>query len=109
MTYYDFMKRATEEVVSQADNGLYYLEPAFRIIMVENGLSPKHVDDVELNWDGVKEYLELYVVKLNTESNKMPAVVDWLHKIVTTAVEPEIQEEETEFIKNFIEYTRTKK
>ena len=106
--YYSFMNKACEETISQANNGLYYLEPAFRVILHSEGLDPENVNDYAINWDTVKEYLQLEVSKRNTIEDKKPAVIDWLHKTITTTVEPSMFEEETEFIKNLTEYMNTK-
>ena len=41
--------------------------------------------------------------------DKMPAVLDWIHQIITTTIEPSMLEEENEMTKNLIEYMRMKK
>lgn len=108
MNYYEFMKKACDEVVVQAENGLYYLEPAWRVILDSAGLDCDLVKDVTLRQDQLKEYLELQVIKLNTINDKKPAVIDWLHQTVTAVVEPAMLEEETEYVKNLTEYLQTK-
>ena len=41
--YYEFMKKACDEAIAQAENGLYYVEPAFRVILDSEGLTPENV------------------------------------------------------------------
>lgn len=103
MNYYTYMQKIANEVIVQADNGLYYLEPSWRVMLYSANLMPDKVNDTELNWDGVKEWLELQIKKLNTESNKIPTVIDWIVETVTAIIDPTILQEETEFIKNYIE------
>lgn len=107
--YYEFMKKACDEAIAQAENGLYYVEPAFRVILSSEDLTPENVVDYEVSWSGIKEYLELEVKKLNTMQDKMPAVLDRIHQIITTTIEPSMLEEENEMTKNLIEYMRMKK
>lgn len=109
MKYYEYMQKVCENVIGVADNGIYYLEPAFRVMLDSVGLTPDVVDDYELNWDGVKEYLELQVNKLNVLEDKKPAVINWLHQIITAQIEPAMLEEETDYIKNLTEYLNAKK
>jgi len=108
MLYYEFMRKAVSLAVVEADNGKYYLEPAFRVILDSEGLNPADVTDYEISWTGVKEYLELYVKKMNALSDNTPIVVDWLYQIITTQVDPAMMEEENEAVKNLIEYMRLK-
>lgn len=106
MFYYEFMQKAVSLAVEEADNGKYYLEPAFRVILNSEGLDPADIKDYEIDWGGVKEYLELYVKKMNTTSDKAPAVMDWIHQIITTTVEPAIFQEETDYIKQVTEFMK---
>ena len=108
MKYYDYMKHACDETIVQAENGLYYVEPAFRVILDLAGLNPANIEDYDVTWRGVQEYLDLQVKKLNTINDKAPAVYDWLHKIVTTTIEPSMLAEETEMTQNLVEYMRLK-
>lgn len=108
MLYYEFMQKAVSLAVVEADNGKYYLEPAFRVILDSEGLNPADVVDYEIGWGGVKEYLELYVKKMNAVSDKTPTVVDWFYETITMQLEPAITEEENEVVKNLIEYMKLK-
>ena len=108
MYYYDFMAKAVEETIEQAENGLYYLAPDFRLRLETENLTPARIEDVEMNWDGIKEYLKLEVQKRNTMEDKKPAVINWIHQLITMTIEPAMLEEETEMIKNVVEYMRLK-
>ena len=108
MTYFEYMEKVSEIVINELNNGIYYLEPAWRVILDSEGLQPSKIDDVEMNWDGVKEWLELHIHKLNSERNKLPEITEWLHQVITAQIEPAMLEEETEFVKNLTEYMKTK-
>lgn len=98
MNYYIYLQRAANETIAQAENGLYYLEPNWRVILYVAELTPDVVSDTELTWDGVKEWLELQVKKLNTEQNKIPEVVNWIYETITAVIEPEMLEHETSLV-----------
>lgn len=108
MDYFEYMEKVSSLVIGTLENGLHYLEPAWRVILDGEGLQPYKVKNVKLSWDMTKEWLELQIVKLNEEINKMPAVVEWLHQIITAQIEPAMLEEETDFVKNLTEYMKAK-
>lgn len=104
MLYGDYILKISNAVITQADNGLYFLEPAYKVILSNEGLWPDTVTDQVLNWSDVKEYLELEVAALNTAQSKTPAVIDWLHDVITATVDPAVLSEENDIIKTLIEY-----
>ena len=108
MSYYTYMKKAADEVLVQAENGLWYLEPSFRVILDSAELEPDKVKDYEITYAAIKEYMELEVTKRNTIADKKPAVIDWLYETMTSVVEPAMLEEETELFKNMTEYMKAK-
>ena len=108
MDYFEYMEKISGLVINQLNNGLYYLEPAWRIILDGEGLQPYKVKNVKLSWEMAKEWLDLNIQKLNTEQDKMPKVIDWLHQVITAQIEPAMLEEETELVKNLTEYMRLK-
>lgn len=109
MNYYEYMKKACDEIIVQADNGLFYLEPAWRTILDSLELEPAKMTDFKLGWEAVKEYAELQVKKLNTIRDSRPIVSDWLADVITASVEPAVTEEETDYLKVLTEYLRTKR
>lgn len=108
MDYFEYMEKISGLVINQLNNGLYYLEPAWRIILDGEGLQPYKVKNVKLSWEMAKEWLDLNIQKLNAEQDKMPKVIDWLHQVITAQIEPAMLEEETELVKNLTEYMRLK-
>ena len=108
MDYFEYMDKISKLVIGELDNGIYYLEPAWRIILDGEGLQPYKVKGVKLSWEMAKEWLELHIKKLNAAQNKLPEVMNWLHQVITAQVEPAMLEEETEFVKNLTEYMKTK-
>lgn len=108
MDYFEYMEKISGLVINQLNNGLYYLEPAWRIILDGEGLQPYKVKNVKLSWEMAKEWLDLHIQKLNAEQDKMPKVIDWLHQVITAQIEPAMLEEETELVKNLTEYMRLK-
>jgi len=109
MTYYEFFQKAAEEVLVQAENGLWYLEPSYRTILESADITPDKVKEVKLSWASVLDWMSLEVKKRNTIEDKMPVVVEWLHNLITATVEPAMLEEETEYLKNLTEYLNAKK
>ena len=109
MTYYEFYKKAADEVIIQAENGLYYLEPSYRTILESQNILPDGVSDVKLSWNSVKEWLELEVKRRNTMDDQLPVVSKWLYNIITSTVEPAVLEEETDYVKAVTEYLQSKK
>ena len=108
MNYFTFTKKAADTVLVQAENGNWYLIPHWRITLKSANLDPEKVKDIKMDWDILKEYLELEVTKRNATEGKIHRVVGWLYDVLTTTVEPEMLEEETEMVKDLVEYARLK-
>lgn len=104
MLYGDYILKISKAVITQADNGLYFLEPAYKVLLINEGLRPDVVTDYELDWADIKAYLELEVKALNTAQDKTPAIINWFENIITATVDPVMLEEENEIVKKFIEY-----
>ena len=103
----DFMRKAAEVVVVQADNGLWYLEPLWRTMLGDEGLDVSDVSNVKLGWNGVYDILQLEVQKRNTVDSIKPYVLNWLYDLITTQVDPAMLQEETDFIKQVTEFMKT--
>lgn len=97
-----FLLKAKEITIIQADNGLWYLEPEWKQIISDNGLSVGKGN----SWSDVKEVLELEVAKRNTIDSKKQIVVDWVYNIITSQIDPAILEEETDYIKQVTEFMK---
>lgn len=107
MLYTEFINKAIDLTIEQGDNGLFYLEPMWRNILDDNQLYFNDVSDFEAEPHVVQDVLELEVKKRNTVNSKKPAVIDWLYDIITTQIEPAILEEETDYMKQVIEFMKT--
>ena len=108
MLYTDFIYKAMDLTIEQADNGLFYLEPLWRDILYDNQMDVVNISDADADWGGVLDVLNLEVTKRNTINSKKPDVLNWLYDLITAQVEPAMLEEETDYIKNLIEYLKTK-
>lgn len=109
MLYVNFLAKAIDDVIVEADNGLCYLEPMWKTVLYDNGLDIKDVSDVKVEWSDVEDVLKLNVEKRNTENSLKPYVLNWIHDIITASIEPAVLQEETDYIKNLTEYLKTNK
>lgn len=109
MLYSEFMFKAKEEVIVQADNGLYYLEPDWHLILSTIKLDVEDITDFYIGWLELESILKLEVEKRNTVSSVKPYVIGWFNDLISATVEPAILQEETDYIKNLTEYLKTKK
>ena len=106
MLYTEFINKAMDLTIEQADNGLYYLEPMWRNILYDNQLNVTDISDAKADWGGIVDVLQLEVTKRNTINSKKPAVLDWLYEIITAQIEPAMLQEETEYIKQVTEFMK---
>lgn len=108
MLYSAFMLKAKEEVLSQAHNGKWYLEPEWRDILYHSmNVNPAKLSgSYSPSWEAIEDVLKLEVERRNLLEDHTSEVVDWLYDVITTAVEPAMLEEETKYIKNLTEYLK---
>lgn len=111
MLYADFIFKAKQETVRQLENGIWYLEPEWQDLICRNITA--ELDDLEdsylCGWYDVEDILKLEVERRNAESSKKNQVIDWLYDLITAQVEPAMLQEETEYLKNFLEYKQATK
>ena len=105
----DFILKAEELTIEQADNGLYYLIPTWRSILEDNKLDILDISDSGADEDEVEDILKLEVEKRNAVNSLNPYIMNWIHDIITASVEPAILQEETDYLKNLTEYLKTNK
>lgn len=109
MLYSEFIIKAENLTIEQADNGLFYLEPMWRSILNDNQLYFNAVSDFDVSPEEVLEVLQLEVAKRNAIISKKPDVENWLYEVISGTVDPAITDEENEYIKDFLEYMKAKK
>lgn len=109
MLHTEFIIKACNVCIEQADNGLYYLNPMWRFILQDNQLNTFDISDKDIDDDEIEDVLKLEVEKRNTENSLKPYIVEWIHNIITASVEPTILQEETDYLKNLTEYLKANK
>ena len=108
MLYSEFISKASKITIEQADNGLFYLEPMWKGFLIDNELNVSDISDIETSWNDIQDILKLEVEKRNTINTLKPYVLNWVHDIITSTVEPAVLQEETDYIKNVMEYMKAK-
>lgn len=106
MLYTEYIHKVKEATISQLDNGIWYLEPEWRIIAHENELFIDDISDFEVTMDEVLETLRLEVDRRNALNDNTKAVMDWLYDLITATVEPAMLQEETDYIKQVVEFMK---
>lgn len=105
----EFMLKANESTIEQADNGLFYLNPMWRFILEDNQLDWSDISDKTIDDEEIEDMLKLEIEKRNAENSVKPYVLNWIYDIITASVEPAILQEETDYLKNLTEYLKTNK
>lgn len=106
MIYVDFMKKAEEFVLSyDEDSGLTFLEPDYYAILLGLKMDPeKDVSDIPLTWAQFEKRMELEVERRNKLDDRSKYVIDWLYSVLTSAIEPAMMQQESELMKNIMDY-----
>lgn len=110
MLYVNFVSKIKELAISQdEDSGMWYVEPEWIDILHREGLG--NLEDVEdsyiTDWLDVEDILKLEVKRRNLKFNtKLNAVIDWLYETITATVEPAMLAEESDYIKNVVEFMK---
>ena len=107
MLYTEFINKAFDLTIEQADNGLFYLEPLWRNILYDNKMNVNDISDAKADWGGIFDVLKLEVEKRNTINSVKPAILQWVFDIITTQVEPAILAEETDYVKAVTDFIKT--
>lgn len=102
----EFINKAKELTIQQLDNGYWYLEPEWNLILHENELFYDDISDFEFTSKEMKDILKLEVEKRNLRDSKTKDVIDWLYDLITATVEPAIMQEETDYIKQVVEFMK---
>lgn len=111
MTYSEFIYKAKDLTIAQADNGMWYLEPEWQDLISRNITC--ELDDLYdsylSGWYDVEDILKLEVEKRNTINSKLNAVTDWMFDLITSTMDPAMLKEETEYMQHVVEFMKEKK
>lgn len=112
MTYFKLMDEIFDLCIVQVDEGgLWYLSPHWRKIIQEfesseKELYTKHLEQENINLNVLSEILNLEVVRRNAYIDKKLEIRTLLYEVLFSTVEPAVLEEETEYIKNVMDYMK---
>ena len=108
MLYSKFIFHAKEMAVKQLDNGTWYLDPEWKDIICREIES--NIDNIEdsylADWWDVENVLHLEAEKRNAQNSKKEDVINWLYELINSTVEPTMLEEESNYIKNVVEFMK---
>ena len=108
MLYSKFIYHAEQLTIKQLDNETWYLDPEWKDIVcreIESDLN-KLEDNYLTDWWDIENVLRLEVEKRNAHDDKKKAVIDWLYETITAQVEPAMLAEESDYIKNVVEFMK---
>ena len=107
MFYATYMQKVKEITISQfEENGNWYLEPDWRILLRDSNLTDFRLKDAKIDWNILEDVLKLEVEKRNARDNKLNYVTAWLYETITATVEPAMLAEETDYLKNVVEFMK---
>ena len=105
MLYSEYLIKSKELVIVKDEiTGLAYLSPDYRVILIDNELTPDVISNYELSWQDIREILDLEVTRFNTERDYTKVVIDWLYDTITAVIDPAISKEQSELIQNVMSY-----
>ena len=107
MIYAEYTKKAAEATIFQAPNGLWYLEPDWKVLLIENDLHYDQMDSFS-DWADVEDVLKLEVEKRNTINNKQNAVMEWLYELLTSAVDTSVTDFQNDIVSDAMQYLQLK-
>lgn len=108
MLYDVYINKAMAEVIVDDDDssGYSYLDPHYRSILIEMNMEPDIIEDRKVDWQWLREVLDLEVTRRNRVTDKSRFVADWLFSIITSTIDPAMISEENELMKNMMEYMK---
>lgn len=83
------------------DNGRHYIEPMWREILENEGIQMSPEEESR-----IFEMLHLAVKKADALNDKTGFVVNWIYDAITSSIDPAMMKEESEYIKNVMDYMR---
>lgn len=108
MLYSEFMYKAKKEVIETDEaSGITYLIPCYRQMLRDAELTIDKITDFKVEFSEVEDELKLEVTMRNAKMNKMNIIVDWIAEIITSSIDPAMMQEESDLIKNTVDYMQT--
>ena len=108
MTYSQFISKAKNLTVHQMESGIWFVEPEWKdIICREISDDVSELEDSYISdWWDVENILRLEADRRNAYDSKKEDVINWLYDLITATVEPAMMQEETDFIKQTLEFMK---
>ena len=110
MLYSEYMDKVKEiALITSEKNGLTYIRPDYEYLLAASDLSLDDVTDFE-NVTRTVVYRQLILERdmRNAQHDLSPVVMQWLHDVISTVVEPAIVEQQNQLIKDVLEYRKEK-
>lgn len=108
MLYSEYMDKVKSIALLTIENtGLTYIRPDYEYMLAAMELTLDGVTDYpNATTDMVYRQLLLERDMRNAQADKTPVVMQWLHDVISTVVEPAIVEEQNKLIKDMLEYRK---
>lgn len=109
MLYSEYINKAKGMVIEQDDDTkTWYLHPEWRFELYMSGMGNlKFAErDFRPDWSTIEDTLKLEVERRNAVQDKRNYVLNWLYDTLSSQVEPAILAEETDYIRNMMEYMK---
>ena len=106
MLYSEYMDKVKSiALLTNENTGLTYIRPDYEYMLAAMELTLDGVTDYpNATTDMVYRQLLLERDMRNAQTDKTPVVMQWLHDVISTVVEPAIIEEQNKLIKDMLEY-----
>ena len=108
MLYSEYMDKVKSiALLTNENTGLTYIRPDYEYMLAAMELTLDGVTDYpNATTDMVYRQLLLERDMRNAQTDKTPVVMQWLHDVISTVVEPAIVEEQNKLIKDMLEYRK---
>lgn len=109
MTYHEIINEAIDTLVTTDDNsGLTYLEPLYKETIRSEGWTEPDAETGKpvITMEELAEILKLTVEKRNAQNNRTQAVVDWIFAVIENGIDPLVEDEQNDLIKNVMDYMK---
>ena len=108
MIYDTYIDKAYKLVLEQdEETGIWYINPNWIHLLYTNGMEIENIHEEYISKYEIKEALMLEVKRRNIKlEEKKQVVIDWLYNIIKTEIEPQMLQEETEYVAQIIEYLK---